>query len=116
MGTWGHKPLENDSAADFAGNFNDSKDISILERAFDKVNALKAEQYLEAPEAEEAVAATKIVRDLSPDQIKEEDRNRLIEKSKSALRRILESSELKELWLESDEYKNWVTSVEALIK
>lgn len=116
MGTWGHKPLENDSASDLAGNFKDSKDISILERAFDAVNAVSADQYIEAPAAEEVVAAAQIIRDLNIDDIKEEDRDRLMEKSNKALRRILEKSELRDLWLESDEYKDWVASVEALTK
>ena len=115
MGTWGHKALENDTAAELVGNFNDSKDINILEHAFDAVNVSNADQHLEASEAEEAVAATQIVRDLSSLDIKEEDRKRLHEKSNRALKRILESSELKELWSESDEYKDWVASVEVLI-
>lgn len=116
MGTWGHKPLENDSAADLSGNFNDSKDISIFERAFDAVNALDADRYIEAPAAEEVVAAAQVLKDLNINDIKEDDRSRLMEKSNKALRRILEKSELKDLWLESDEYKDWVASVETLIK
>lgn len=116
MGTWGHRPLENDSAADLSGNFDDSKDIGILERVFDAVNTLSANQHIEAPAAEEVVAAAQILRDLNGDDIKGEDRSRLMEKSNKALRRVLEKSELKDLWSESDEFKDWVASVKALIK
>lgn len=115
MGTWGHKPLENDAAQDLVSDFNDAKKVSVLENALDTVIKLKPDQYLEAPGAEQAIAAAQVVRDLSSDNIKEEDRNRLMEKSNRALKRILEDSELKELWSESDECKDWIASVEALI-
>ena len=115
MGSWGHKPLENDSAADLASSFNESKNTNVLEHVFDAINALNVDQYLEAPEAEAAVAAAQILQNLTPDEIKEDDRNRLISKSNIALKRVLENSELKELWSESDEYKDWVAVVRILI-
>lgn len=115
MGTWGHTPLENDSAQDLLGNFNDAKNIAVLEQALDAVINLKSDQYLEAPEAEQAVAASQVIRDLSADDLKEEDRSRLTEKSAKALKRVLENSELKELWTEAPEYKDWIAAVEKLI-
>jgi Domain of unknown function (DUF4259) len=115
MGTWGHNPLENDDASDFAANFNESKDILVLERAFDAVCKLKDDEYLEAPAAQEAVAAAQLLRGLDDSQISPEESARLKDKSDFALKRVLKSSELKELWTESPEYNDWIKSVEALL-
>lgn len=115
MGTWDYQPLENDEAQDLLADFNDSKDISVLEAPLDKVCSLPGGIYLEAPEAQQAVASAKILNDLSESDIKTEDRQRLIEKSVLALKRILSNSELKELWSDSSEYDDWVKSVQELI-
>lgn len=115
MGTWGHNPIENDDASDFVANFNESKEISILESAFDSVCKLKDDEYLEAPAAQEAVAAAHLLGGLDDSQIKSDDKTRLKQKSDIALKRILKNSELKELWAESPGYDEWTKSVEALM-
>ncbi len=110
MGAWGFKPLENDDAADLSAEFADSKDISILERAIDQIVNLGEKEYLEAPEASMAIASASIIRTI-PNLPKE-----LIEKSKKAVTRVLENSELKELWEESEEYDKWHSATKELIE
>lgn len=115
MGTWSHNPLDNDEAQDLLGDFNDVGDVSILEKALDTVCNLKDDEYLEAPQAQQAIAATKIIHNLNDDQIKPEEKNRLLQKADKGLERILKDSELRELWAESPEYNEWVESVRSLI-
>src|SRR5262249_32336875 len=114
MGTWSHEPLDNDDAAELAANFTDSKDISILEGAFDRVCDVK-DKYLEAPSAQEAVAAAQLLKELDDSQINPEDRNRLNQKSDTALRIVLEKSELKDLWSESPDNDRWINAVKSLL-
>jgi hypothetical protein len=115
MGTWSYAPLDNDDATDFAANFYDSKDIFILEGAFDSVCGAKNE-FLEAPSAQEAVAAAQLLKDLDDSQINPVDRNRLNQKSNAALRKILEKSELKDLRSGSPDYDRWSEAVESLLR
>lgn len=118
MGAWGIKPLENDGASDLRLDFEESnKDISILENIFDIVLNMDEDEYLESIICEQAVASAQILNELSKDDIPEEDQKRLSEKSNKVLKRVLEKSELQELWEESgDDYKEWVKSLEELIK
>jgi gamma-glutamyl:cysteine ligase YbdK (ATP-grasp superfamily) len=113
MGTWGHKPLDNDAASDLLGDFNDSKDIAVLENSLDAVCELKDSDFLDAPTAEQAVAAASILKESG--EIKPEDKARLTEKVTSALKRVLEKSELKDLWQESGEHDEWAKSVQELV-
>ncbi|MFI8484834.1 DUF4259 domain-containing protein [Streptomyces rubrogriseus] len=62
MGTWDIHPFDNDAAADFANDLDDADTLErvalirmVLKRAAD------SKDYLEAPEAEEAVAAAALV-------------------------------------------------------
>ena len=110
MGTWGYKPTENDIAQDLLGDFTDSKNISVLETSLDTVCNLKASDFLDAPTAEQAVAAAHIIN--TSEGISSEDKVRLAEKINVALKRVVENSELKDLWTESPGYKDWIESVE----
>jgi hypothetical protein len=56
MGTWGSGSLENDDAADFAIEF-ESEGSQALHEAFD----ISETEYLEAPQAQRAVAAAEIL-------------------------------------------------------
>lgn len=113
MGSWGHKPMENDTAADLLGEFNDSKDISVLEKSLDAVCELQDLDFLDGPTAEQAVAAASIIKDSS--EVKPEDKARLRRKIEKALKRVMEKSELRNLWSESpDDYQKWIKSVEEL--
>jgi|SRR5579864_3703251 len=132
MGAWGAGTFENDNACDFAAEIANCSDLKKIEAAFDKV--LKAGTgYLEAPDAEEALAAADIVarlqgkfgqRDAYTEEIdKWAESNKvtlapsadLLEKACRVLVRVMiEPSELAELWEESDEADSWKASVNEL--
>lgn len=114
MGSWGHKPLENDGAADLVDEFKETQDISLLERALNVVVDLEGNAYLEAPEAEQAIAATHILLNEEVN-VQKEEYLQLLSKAGLAVARILESSELRELWEETDEYTDWLNSLETLV-
>ncbi|MFI6008656.1 DUF4259 domain-containing protein [Streptomyces sp. NPDC051243] len=62
MGTWDVHPFDNDTAADFANDLDDAtmaERESLIRRAL--LRAADNQDYLEAPEAEEAVAAAALV-------------------------------------------------------
>lgn len=117
MGAWGIKPLENDDASDFIADFEDGgKSILILEKAFDEILKVNPDDYLEVGVCGVAVAASEILHQMLGD-LSESDRKRLMEKSNNSLKRILNNSELKDLWEENPEnYSSWVKTLEDLIK
>lgn len=130
MGAWGTGVFENDTACDFAGAVATSRDLAALEATFDRVLGA-GDDYLEAPDAEEALAAADIVTRLKGrarertaytteidewvEQSKFDPSADLVEKARLAIARILkEPSELLELWRDSDEFESWRHSVEDL--
>jgi hypothetical protein len=58
MGTWGYKPFENDTALDFIAEFEDRGKVAV-EEALDAV--LDNDAYVEAPDADSAIAAAAFV-------------------------------------------------------
>lgn len=131
MGARGSGILDNDTAQDFIAAVVDESDLSTVEEAISRVLSA-GDDYLEAPEAEEAIAAVNIIaRILGRDPDEPEDGDEvddwitrceiaepddvLIENARKALERILtEPSELLELWQESDDYETWERNVRAL--
>ncbi|MDR7152653.1 NAD-dependent SIR2 family protein deacetylase [Hydrogenophaga palleronii] len=128
MGTWSHEPFGNDDANDWAYDLEEVQDLSLVEQALDQ--ALDAEEYLEAPEGSNAVAAVEVLAkllgqgtqsDAYTEKVDEwvksagvKPSTELLEKAKRALVRVAgENSELQELWAEagSDE---WIASIKAL--
>lgn len=113
MGTWDYKPLDNDLAADLAAEFNEEKDAAVLSDPIQRA-AMKPEgAYIDSPDCEEAVAAAYLLTTEFTDKSEHLD---LRNQAKIALTRVLDNSELKELWHESEEYSQWEDSVKALIK
>jgi Domain of unknown function (DUF4259) len=130
MGAWGFGVFENDTACDFGAAVSDGGGISLVDQALDRVLAC-GDNYLEAPEAEECLAAAEIIARLkgSPGEqtsytapvdawIKGSQASvsaDVVEKAKRAIARVLaEPSELVELWAESNEFDAWRRSVEGL--
>lgn len=128
MGTWSHEPFGNDDANDWAYGLEDVDDLSLIEQTFDTV--LEADEYLEAPEASEAVAAVEVLAkllgkgtqsdaytekvDTWVKSVSAKPDAALLSKGKRALQRILgDNSELRELWEES-ESTDWQDSIAAL--
>jgi hypothetical protein len=130
VGAWGAGVFENDTACDFAAAIADGGGVHALEEAIDRV--LSAEgNYLEAPDAEEGLAAADIVARLrgspgqqtaytavidawiknAPAQLPDE----LVDKAKRVIARILsEPSELLELWTEPADFEGWKRAVEGV--
>ena len=60
MGAWGHQFDENDSAADWLADFSDSPSWQVVRKSLEQALA-QANDYLEADEASEALAAAEVV-------------------------------------------------------
>lgn len=131
MGAWGTDILDNDAAQDFIAAILDENNLAMIEEAIERV--LKTgDEELEAPDAEEAIAAVDIISRLlqydEDDELDEEDElavwisnceeepdDVLVENARKAIERILtEPSELLEQWQESDDYETWERGVRAL--
>ncbi|TIX51847.1 DUF4259 domain-containing protein [Alteraurantiacibacter aquimixticola] len=123
MGAWGLLFDENDDAADWLAGFADAPDWSAVDDAF----ALD-EDYVEAPEASNALAAAEVVAaaigNASPrlkanvggwasDQPDQGNARREI--AIKAVKRVRDDSELSELWEETDEFEDWKKSVDETI-
>jgi hypothetical protein len=130
MGTWSYDSFGNDDACDWVAQLEEQNDFGFVESALDAVIGAGAE-YLEAPEAWEAIAAAEVVAraqgnfetqdetsqavDAWVKRIDARPSAALIGKACQALDRILtEPSELRELWEESEESEAWKAAVLAL--
>ena len=120
MGAWGLLFDENDDAADWLAEFGDASDWSAVDQALD----CAGEDYLEAPDCSNALAAAEVVAAgigkasprLDPaivDWVSQfpEEAERRRGKATDVLSRIRDDSELSELWQETEEYADWQTSV-----
>jgi hypothetical protein len=122
MGSWGLGPFENDTACDWGYDLEKSTDLSVIERALDSV--VEARDYLEAPAAEEALAAAEVVARLQGNWgprtsytetvdawVKKTDSqitSELASKAVAAINRVLTPpSELLELWQDTDDFDTW---------
>jgi crotonobetainyl-CoA:carnitine CoA-transferase CaiB-like acyl-CoA transferase len=129
MGTWSHEPFGNDSANDWAYDLEECKDFSVVAAALQRV--AESEDYLDADEAVEAIAAAEVLakalgRGTQSDAYTEKvdawlttittkPSAELLQLAQRALARVLApESELRELWEESDHFAEWVSSVVAL--
>lgn len=131
VGAWGPGVFENDIACDFGAAVSNGGGLTLLDQALDRVLACGSD-YLEAPEAEECLAAAEIIARLvgrAGDEtaytsavdawIKGAQHSvseQVVEKARRAIARILAPpSELAELWTESEDFDDWKRGVEALM-
>jgi hypothetical protein len=129
MGAWSHEPFGNDEANDWAYGLDKVDDLSLIEVTLDRV--IESEDYLEMPEACEAVAAVEVLAKLlgrgteACSQTTKVDgwvrsisicpSDVLISKANNVLERILgDDSELRPLWEESGD-EAWLRSMDALM-
>lgn len=120
MGAWGLLFDENDDAADWLADFADAPNWAAIDEAF----ALD-DDYVEAPEASNAVAAAEIVaaavghasprldgalKEWASKQTDEGSARR--DNAIQALKRVRDDSELCELWQESEEFEDWKKSID----
>ena len=130
MGAWSHEPFANDTASDWAYVLMDATDLSHIEATLDRVLD-EPGGYLEAPDAEEAVAAVAVVAQLlgrsppitdGPEGLQAwitgvgvRPSPALLDKARRVLDRVVaEDSELAELWDDSESAADWRASVAAL--
>ena len=130
MGTWSHESFGNDTANDWAYELEDATDFVVIEAAL-QVALDEGDEYLDADLAMEAIAAVEVIAkrlgkgtqsdvytekvDQWLETISEQPSDGLLSLAKRVLERIVaDDSELKELWLESDEYELWLGNIQQL--
>lgn len=130
MGTWSHESFGNDTANDWAYELEDATDFSVIEAAL-QMALDEGDEYLDADLAMEAIAAIEVIAkrlgkgtqsdvytekvDQWLETISEQPSDDLLSLAKRVLERIVaDDSELKELWLESDEYELWLGNIQQL--
>jgi hypothetical protein len=130
MGTWDKGAFDNDAAADFSGDLDEAApaDRPRLIRAA-LVAAADNTDYLENPEACQAIAAAAIVASQQPDGPELDSvygpsfvanggidlPDDLVELSLQAIARILgEESEWRELWEEAEELEQAIAALEPI--
>lgn len=129
MGAWGFGSFENDDALDWVVDLEQTDDFSLL---IDTFNEIIAEDIdcLEAPECSMAIAASEVVAALKtgdysglPENLKnwikgkEPPSESLINKARNSITKILNDSELKELWEENTElFPKWVAILKEIQK
>lgn len=129
MGTWGVESFENDTAADWACDFKEAGDLTLVEKSLDAT--AEEQDYLDSDLAAEAIAACEVLARLrghygqqdsytesldlwvskNPQSVSPD----LLEKAQRAIDRILgPNSEMSELWEETDDVEDWKKSVSSL--
>ena len=126
MGAWGHRSFENDDALDFIWSVEENG-VGAIEVALNAA-LISRDEYLEAPEACAAIAAAELVaakRSGITDRLQDNDIKlldsfeappKLISDAKAAVGRVLQDSELRELWSETDEFNTWHDDVLVLLE
>lgn len=126
MGTWALHSFGNDDAADLLSDLMDQNGVEPVAEAIARV--LKSDGYLEAPDAQQGIAACEVVATAlgkpSGASQAEEDLaswisrvnpvfgSDIVSQATKAIDRILTpESELLELWQESDEFSDWKADV-----
>jgi hypothetical protein len=130
MGTWALDAFGNDYAMDWAQDLHDYKTLELVETTLDNViDSTEAE--LEAPFAAEALAALDVIARLLGKPGEEDPATAevdewvaackkkitppLLEKARLAFERITaESSELRQLWQDSEHFAGWQADVAGL--
>lgn len=129
MGTWGSGSFENDDAMDWVYELEE-RGVKALDAALSAISD-DEEEYVEAPDAVNAIAAAEVVaaalgkpaKDL-PEEVtawvesKPKLKPNLVTSAIAAVERVQQSSELKELWDDADpkHAKAWSAGVADLLK
>ena len=131
MGAWSHEPFGNDTACDWAYELEESEGYAVIEDAFNQIIEMSTEEYIDADIGCVAHAAAEVLAKSFGRGVEEEDipeavekwleqnKNKtnpaLIPKAIRALKLLTgESSELNELWQESDYYTEWTSNIDEL--
>lgn len=128
MGAWGSGVFENDDASDWVWELEDDTDGGVLTDALRLVADAPEDEYVEAPESCNALAAAEIVATAhgrpgaslpteasawitANSHLVDE---RMVALARSAVERVGADSELKELWDEAAD-PSWATTVAELL-
>ncbi|KOR90286.1 DUF4259 domain-containing protein [Paenibacillus solani] len=125
MGAWGYGILENDTVLDWVEELLETQDLSLITEAIEMV---LDDREIESFTAETALGAIEILAALQDrpgnEEYDEELENwinrhkgqgkELLVPSQKALGKILDESELKELWEESENFEKWVKVIKEL--
>jgi hypothetical protein len=125
MGAWDFGPFDNDDASDWLCDLESSSDTSPISAALAIVTDI-GDEYLEAPDCSNALAAVEVVAALRghpianmPDDVKAWiearkglDASALVPTALAVIQRIRTNSELKELWDESEEASKWYATLD----
>ena len=129
MGTWGVKSFDNDTALDWVYDLQLSKDDELVRESLHKI-INSSNDFFDADTCCCAIAAAEIIvvfkgnhcPDLPEEVnlwIKNNDLNDvedLAEMAVNAIEKIKANSEIKELWEDSDDYSEWLDSINDLIE
>jgi hypothetical protein len=130
VGAWGHRSFDNDAANDWAYGLEDTADLSLVESALDDLESV-GDDYLDQDVACNALAACEVLarcignagyRDAYTEKVDAwvaahslKPSPSLLNRASLAIRRILsDSSELRELWEDSDGGQRWREAIEDL--
>lgn len=130
MGAWATDSFANDDALDWLLDFVEAPTIEMLRDTLEHITTTDADEYLEAPDCSEAVAAAEIVASLNgkpsakqPDDLRDWlqtdhglKAESLTRTAATAMKRIMQSSELQELWDDSDSSAGWLNDMADLIR
>ena len=123
MGAWDTDPFGNDTACDWAYGLDECEDLKLIVKALEKVESV-GNDYLDATEAEEAIAAADTLARLKgrayvhnsyteavDEWVAEQHLAVPFELSELAIivvdRIMTDPSELLELWEESEDFEGW---------
>lgn len=126
MSSWGYGIFENDDAADWVDELEQSDDLSLVDEALNL--AIEADDYVEATEAAVALAAVEVVAALNthpaddlPEQAYEYVERiglnaspSLIKRALRALKKVRKNSELRDTWTESGDIESWLEALSDL--
>lgn len=125
MGTWGHDAFSNDDALDWVDELLAAGDTGPAEGAL--AAAASAQTSLDAPECSKALAAAEVVAALRgkpgaglPKNLvawqagKSRPSDALLELARRAVAKVMQDSELKDLWVESGNPQAWEDGVKDL--
>lgn len=127
MGAWSHTSFGNDDASDFIHEVEEDGQSAVL-NAFEVIEHLKPDDYLEASDASVALAAAELVAagsgkppaDFPPQAAallpKLAADAALREAATGVVRRLLDYSELKELWQQTKDFGAWTSGVADLLE
>lgn len=123
MGAWDVGSFDNDDALDWVYELEEAADLSLFGDTLQNVIRQK-DDYLEAPDCAVAISAAEVVAALSgrpaghlPEEVSVWVKDRpapsaeMVLMAQAALAAVLDRSELKELWEESDSFVEWQASV-----